>query len=265
MRRVERKSYGIGHGFQRVLAGLLVLPLCTCTPTPIAEERFQSRAQTCYEFPTALDAGGTVQESFWSGTSRREGCDGREGSGGSSAIGGGNASGGGLASQAGIGSSDAGAMGPRQVRAGGGTPALDAGVSGAAGAEGMAEPPLPAGCEEREILERFSRPYAMGGCTDPDGTGCHEAGSTGEEPNFADPDQTLARLLDKQDANGCAKVWIPSRIMSPSESFLFRRLNEHVSDEDCEAQMPLEQEPLEPADLECIGAWIVWVANGSRP
>ena len=46
-----------------------------CTPTQIVEERFQSRQQTCYEFPEALDGGGVAQNSFWSDTHRRDGCE----------------------------------------------------------------------------------------------------------------------------------------------------------------------------------------------
>jgi hypothetical protein len=104
----------------------------------------------------------------------------------------------------------------------------------------------------------------MGGCTDPDGLGCHEAGDTGEAPTLADPSQTLSRLLDEQNPDGRGEVWITSGARSPEDSFLWRRLNQNISEEDCEVQMPLMETPLDQATLDCIGAWIVWVANG-RP
>jgi hypothetical protein len=123
---------------------------------------------------------------------------------------------------------------------------------------------LPAGCREQDILERFARPAGMGGCTDPDGLGCHEAG-TGEDPVLSQPSETLARLLDQQDAKGCERVWIPSGAKKAEDAFLYRRLTQNVSEEDCEVQMPLMEEPLDAATLDCISAWIVWVANGRQP
>lgn len=107
----------------------------------------------------------------------------------------------------------------------------------------------------------------MGGCTDPDKTGCHEAGSTGILPTLADPSQTLSRLLDQQHPapDGCGQVWIKKGSKNPKDSFLYRRLSENNdgSEEDCEVQMPLMETPLDTATLECVAAWVVWVANRS--
>jgi len=124
--------------------------------------------------------------------------------------------------------------------------------------------PLPPGCREQEILERFARPASQGGCTDPEGLGCHESG-TGEDPVLSQPGETLARLLDQQDSKGCGRVWIQSGAKKAEDAFLYRRLSQNVSEEDCEVQMPLMEEPLDSATLACIGAWLVWVANGRQP
>lgn len=226
-----------------------------CTPTQIVEERFQSRQQTCYEFPQALDGGAVAQNSFWSDTHRRDGCETATPASPSAAL-----------VSTGPGSSPSSPPPPGSA---GGAP--DAGVPRAVAtvtetpAPGVASTsPLPAGCQEQQILERFARPASMGGCTDPGGLGCHEA-VTGEDPVLAQPSETLARLLDQRDAKGCERVWIPSGAKQPEDAFLYRRLAQNVSEEDCEVQMPLLEEPLDDATLQCIGAWIVWVANGRQP
>jgi hypothetical protein len=233
----------------------------SCSPTEILEERFQSRQQTCYEFPQGVDGGPPIQDSYYSDTKRPEGCKGQLASSPAmSAVMGG-------AVMSGTGSSSP----PDSMAPPGQSPAAlgDAGtaVSGGAGssaASGGAASPLPAGCREQDILERFARPAKMGGCTDPDGLGCHESG-TGEDPVLSTPSETLGRLLDQQDPKGCEKVWIPSGAKKPEDAFLYRRLTQNVSDEDCEVQMPLMEDPLDSATLDCIGAWIVWVANGRQP
>jgi hypothetical protein len=260
-RAVRRSAQGLRRA--------LPLLLCACAPTEIAEDRFQSRAQTCYEFPAGGDAG--LERRFTTGLVRRDGCDtGGSGSGGTGAAP--------SAAPAGIGSggSSSGDAPPTPSAGGGGSagalsgppPAAngsDAGASGGAGGTSAAPSPwaLLAGCTEAAVLEQLSRPYDMGGCTDPGGTGCHEDG-TGEDPILQFPEQTVMRLLDQRDAEGCGEVWIPSGAEQPEQSFLWRRLSQNVSDEDCEIQMPLEEDPLDPQTLACMSAWILWVANG-RP
>jgi hypothetical protein len=247
----------------------LWLCLSACTPTEIAEERFQSRAQTCYEFPAPGDAGSDRR--FTSGLVRRDGCDGPGGAGAGGGFGAAPSAGGGAAGAA---DAASGRTTPSSSAGGGGagaTPALsggssdpDAGLpSGVGGAASASPLVLPADCTEAAVLEQLSRPYDMGGCTDPGGTGCHEDG-TGEDPILQYPEQIVDRLLDQRDADGCGEVWIPSGVQQPDQSFLWRRLTQNVSDEDCEAQMPLDEDPLDPAALSCISAWILWVANG-RP
>jgi hypothetical protein len=242
-----------------------------CSPTQIAEERFQSRQQTCYEFPEGVDGGPPVQDSYWSDTQRPEGCKGQLASTPVVSTSAGGA-GSGVAASAGAvsagvvsGGAASSALPPGQssgARADAGVPI--GGDLGSSAPPGGAGSPLPAGCNEQEILERFARPAKMGGCTDPDGLGCHESG-TGEDPVLSEPSQTLRRLLDQQDPKGCERVWIPTGAKKPEEAFLYRRLTQNVSDEDCEVQMPLMEEPLESATLACIAAWIVWVANGRQP
>jgi hypothetical protein len=250
--------------------------LVACMPTEISEERFQSRAQTCYEFPTGSDAGGLGDPTarFNTGLERRDGCESEQGAGGAGGRTGAPApaSGGSMAGAA--------AATPPSVAAGGttaagggaaaGAPATTPGDSpdaGSASMGGSGSPPgpyaLPADCSEAAILEQFSRPYDVGGCTDPDGTGCHEEG-TGEDPILQYPEENLARMLDQRDPEGCGEVWIPSGITRADDSFLWRRLTQNVSDEDCEIQMPLDQDPLDAEVLACVSAWILWVANG-RP
>jgi hypothetical protein len=241
----------------------LLLLLCACTPTDIAEDRFQSRAQTCYEFPG--DAG--TGPSFTAGLVRRDGCEtGGAGNGGSTgaAPSAGGASGGAAGAGATPGAGTGGGAGAMTAPPPGSS-ASDAGAPGGAGGTTAAPSPLalPAGCTEAAVLEQLSRPYDMGGCTDPGGTGCHEDG-TGEAPILQYPEQTVMRLLDQRDAEGCGEVWISSGTRQPEQSFLWRRLSQNMSDEDCEIQMPLDEDPLDPQTLTCISAWIVWVANG-RP
>ncbi|HKO90407.1 MAG TPA: hypothetical protein VJU61_04600, partial [Polyangiaceae bacterium] len=246
--RERRKTLGV-----RLLPGLAVLAGFACSPTEILEEQFQSRQQTCYEFPESADGGPAVQASFWNNTYRREGCD-EEQPIAVPATGTGSMAAEAPASQGAVvpahsapttsdpaPAPDAGAMLPSDA----GTTALPVPTQGTG--------PLPAGCQEEDILARFARPSSMGGCTDPDGLGCHEDG-TGEAPFMAHPTETLARLLDQQDADGCGEVWIPRGAKRPDDSFLYRRLTQNVSDEDCEVQMPLDEEPLDPATLQCIGA-----------
>jgi hypothetical protein len=251
----------------RMLPGLAVLGWLGCTPTEIAEEQFQSRQQTCYEFPESADGGAPVQASFWSDTHRREGCN-EEQAVSAATTGAGNAGSGSAAVTGAVGAATPpeppAPTSADTATAGGG--ALISGDAGTATPSGPSQSagPLPAGCQEADILARFARPSTMGGCTDPDGLGCHEDG-TGEAPFMGHPTETIAKLLDQQDADGCGEVWIPSHAKKPEDSFLYRRLSQNVSDEDCEVQMPLMEEPLDPATLQCIGAWIVWVANGRQP
>src|SRR6185295_900679 len=87
-----------------LLPALLAAAGSHCSPTEIAEERFQSRQQTCYEFPQGVDGGPPVQDSYWSGAQRPEGCKGQlastsaMGMGGSSGPGSSGPGSGGLAS-----------------------------------------------------------------------------------------------------------------------------------------------------------------------
>jgi hypothetical protein len=247
-----------------------------CTPTEISEQRFQSRAQTCYEFPTGSDAGSREDSTarFNTGLERRDGCETEPGIGGAGGRTGAPApaAGGSMAGAAPTPAPSTAAGGGTAAggNAAAGAPAVTPGVSPDAGSATMggvvSEPSpyaLPADCSEAAILEQFSRPYDMGGCTDPDGTGCHEDG-TGEDPILQYPEDNLSRMLDQRDPEGCDEVWIPRGITRPDDSFLWRRLTQNVSDEDCEIQMPLDEDPLDPEVLACISAWIVWVANG-RP
>jgi len=247
-----------------VLPGVVIVAWFACTPTEILEEQFQSREKTCYEFPESADGGPAAQAAFWNNTYRREGCEEEQ------VV---------SAAATNTGSMSAGstavpgmAMPPTPPPSTSSeAAAADAGavILGDAGTAPPGGPapstgPLPAGCQEADILARFARPASMGGCTDPDGLGCHEDG-TGEAPFMGHPTETLAKLLDQQDADGCGEVWIPKGAKRPDDSFLYRRLSQNVSDEDCEVQMPLDEDALDPATLQCIGAWIVWVANGRQP
>lgn len=264
-RRVSRvRAAGAARRSVRLVRRALPLVLCACSPTEIAEDRFQSRAQTCYEFPSSGDAG--VERTFTTGLVRRDGCEtGGSGGGAGAAPSAGTGAGGssGAGAPAAPGASAAGGAGASVSLADPSAP--DAGAAGGAGGTAPASSPLalPAGCTEAAVLERLSRPYDSGGCTDPGGTGCHEDG-TGEDPILQYPDQTVMRLLDQRDVAGCDEVWIPSGAQQPEQSFLWRRLSQNVSDDDCEVQMPLDEDPLDPETLTCISAWIVWVANG-RP
>lgn len=262
-RALAARAPAIARHSTRVVCGALPLA-CACTPTEIAEDRFQSRAQTCYEFPDSGDAG--TERGFTSGLVRRDGCETGSGGAGAAPSAGGAASG-----SAGAGASPTPSGGSSGVTGATTAPPADsrgpdAGASGGVGGSTTAAPSplaLPAGCTEAAVLDQLSRPYDMGGCTDPGGTGCHEDG-TGEDPILQYPDQIVMRLLDQRDAEGCGEVWIPSGAQQPEQSFLWRRLSQNVSDEDCEIQMPLDEDPLDPQMLACISAWIVWLANG-RP
>lgn len=257
--RERRKMLGA-----RVLPGVALLGWLGCSPTEIVEEQFQTAQQSCYEFPESTDGGVPVQQAFWSSTHRREGCE--DGQAVSAASSNGGSGGTGAAGGAVVpvdppppANNEAASTDAGVTLTGDAGPVAPSG-SGAVPSAG----PLPAGCQEAEILARFARPSTMGGCTDPDGLGCHEDG-TGEAPLMGHPAETLARLLDQEDADGCGEIWIPRGAKKPDDSFLYRRLSQNVSDEDCEVQMPLMEEPLDPATLQCIGAWIVWVANGRQP
>lgn len=284
------ESAGRGVVARHPFAVVALISLSACTPTEVAESRFQALAQTCYEFPSSKDAG--AQTAFNAGLARPEGCDDPYlanfgGSGGTVAVGssgsGGDASG-----------TNAGGGASQNIEIPGGREGgADAG-DGSAGSGGVnALPALSEACsalaakrgfmgmtdDEGVILALFAAPVAVGGCQNDDGEGgCHEANST-TQLDLVTPG-VVERLRGGANDGGdaeyeCAEVERAQRTWitvggDETTSFLWQKVNsdyfgEVLPEPPCGDSMPSEPgtvASLDATDRECILQWIKSVSAG---
>jgi hypothetical protein len=288
-----------------LLSFSLALPLLTftCNPTEIAEERFGSALQSCYEYPLAVDAGASPQTAFNDELVRRPGCPdpyavggaaGMGGSGGAAPGGSGGQSSGMGGGAAGSGNSMTGSGGssnPSAGGAGGGTGMQTGGAAGTApmmpsgGAAGdgagpvVPVDPFPVSEECNDVVrDLFTGPVtrSQGGCQDPEFGDCHNpdqepSGSLlrGHQPNLMS--SSVESLLVggfNAERDACNRVWIEpgATEVTPSTSFLWERVTtDSTSEKSCEAPMPLNYEGgrLSEGTLECLKTWILHAAHNN--
>lgn len=260
-----------------------------CSPTEIVERRFQSVAQTCYEFPALVDAGDGAQPAFNEGLVRPKGCEGASGASSSDGAAGAAANGGGANASGGA-TAGAGAGGSGEAGSGDGVMAGGAGGADAGATSTPTDDPPPFGpsgaCaalaarrgftgddDTTIVLALFAAPVSVGGCQN-DGTegGCHEPGTTTEldliTPGVIDRlrgsyNPTQDTEYECRDLEPTARTWITIG-GDETTSFLWQKVNSDYFGEvlpapPCGDSMPSEPgtaDSLDASDRQCLLEWV---------